>query len=48
EEEEEEEEVKEKAEKFIKDAEAAQKQPIAQRQDEDVDDLAKKLEGTQL
>ncbi|PNP53808.1 hypothetical protein THARTR1_05932 [Trichoderma harzianum] len=48
EEEEEEEEVKEKAEKFIKDAEEAQKQPIAQRQDEDVDDLAKKLENTQL
>ncbi|KAH7328622.1 hypothetical protein B0I35DRAFT_473306 [Stachybotrys elegans] len=48
EEEEEEEDVEKKAEKDIKDAEIAQKEPVAQRQDKDVDELASKLEKTNI
>ncbi|KAJ4297257.1 Ran GAP Rna1 [Collariella sp. IMI 366227] len=47
-EEEEEEEVEEKAEKMIKEAEEAQKQPVAQEKDKEVDELAKKLAQTAL
>ncbi|KAH0493947.1 hypothetical protein TgHK011_000587 [Trichoderma gracile] len=48
EEEEKKEEVEEKADKLIKDAEVAQEEPVPQRKDAEVDDLAKKLETTQL
>ncbi|KAL7816819.1 RNI-like protein [Trichoderma aethiopicum] len=48
EEKEKEEEVEEKADKLIKDAEVAQEEPVPQRKDAEVDDLAKKLETTQL
>ncbi|KAL2271266.1 hypothetical protein VTJ83DRAFT_637 [Remersonia thermophila] len=44
----EEEDVEEKAEKFIKDAEKAQEEPVAQRKDKDVDQLAKDLEKTTI
>ncbi len=46
--EEEEEEVEERAEKLVKDAEAAQAEPVAQRQDKDVDELAAKLGKTAI
>jgi Ran GTPase-activating protein 1 len=51
EEEEEEEEVikpEEKAEKFLKDAAAAQEEPVAQQKDKEVDELAKRLEKTAI
>ena len=46
--EEEEEEAEEKAEKLIKDAEEAQAEPVAQRKDKDVDELADKLGKTAI
>ncbi|KOS16650.1 Ran GTPase-activating protein 1 [Escovopsis weberi] len=46
--EEEEEEVTKKAEKLIKEAEEAQEEPVIQRQDKEVDELAKKLEKTDV
>ena len=50
EEEEEEEDIttEERAEKLVKEAEEAQEEPVVQRNDEDVDDLAKKLEKTEI
>ncbi|TVY73517.1 Ran GTPase-activating protein [Lachnellula suecica] len=45
-EEEEEEEAEEIREKLIEDAEEAQEEPVVQKQDKEVDDLAKKLEET--
>lgn len=41
-------EPEEKAEKFIKEAKEAQEEPVAQRKDKEVDDLAKKIEKTEL
>ncbi|KAK4105598.1 RNI-like protein [Parathielavia hyrcaniae] len=44
----EEEDVKERAEKLIKEAEEAQEEPIVQRKDKEVDDLAEKLGKTTI
>ncbi len=48
EEEEEEVDVEERAEKLIKEAEEAQEEPVVQLKDKEVDDLAKKLEKTEI
>ena len=48
EEEEEEIEPEERAEKLVKEAEEAQEQPVVQVKDKEVDDLAKKLEKTEI
>lgn len=48
EEEEEEEEAEERREKLLHEAEEAQEEPVAQRQDKDVDDLAAKLGKTEI
>ena len=48
EEEEEEEDVEERAEKLVKDAEEAQEEPVLQQKDKTVDELAKKLEKTEI
>lgn len=48
EEDEEEEEAAERREKLIEEAEEAQEEPVAQRSDKDVDDLADELSGTKI